>query len=176
MDLNIAIGGPQGGGIDTSSNMINRAFADAGYNVFAVREYHSNIKGRHSYNHIRVKEDRPRSLKYPVDIIVALDADTIFEHIEDSCKGTKIIYDKSYENADLSQSKMIMRDTSKRIKQMLDDANFPNTIKGAIDYMVSRGSTPIAVPFGDIVSSATTDGPASRYFNTLGSALTQSNA
>ena len=61
MDLSLTIGGPQGGGIDTSSNMINRAFAEAGYNVFGVREYHSNIKGRHSYNHLRVKEERPRS-------------------------------------------------------------------------------------------------------------------
>ena len=49
MDLNVAIGGPQGGGIDTSSNMINRAFAEAGYNVFGVREYHSNIKGNEGF-------------------------------------------------------------------------------------------------------------------------------
>ncbi len=176
MDLNIAIGGPQGGGIDTSSNMINRAFAEAGYNVFGVREYHSNIKGRHSYNHIRVKEDRPRSLKYPVDIIVALDADTIFEHLEDVGPGTKIIYDRSFESSDLSQARMIMRDTARRIKERLDGAGFPNTVKGAVAYMKSQGGVPIAVPFNDVVAAATSEGPASRYFNTLGSAVTLSIA
>jgi Pyruvate:ferredoxin oxidoreductase and related 2-oxoacid:ferredoxin oxidoreductases, gamma subunit len=93
VDISITIGGPQGGGIDTSSNMISRAFAYSGYNVFGVREYHSNIKGRHSYTHLRVKKERPRSLKYPLDFLVALDPDTIFEHIEDVGKGTRIIYE-----------------------------------------------------------------------------------
>ncbi|MCL5881065.1 MAG: 2-oxoacid:acceptor oxidoreductase subunit alpha [Candidatus Thermoplasmatota archaeon] len=176
MDLNVAIGGPQGGGIDTSSNMINRAFAEAGYNVFGVREYHSNIKGRHSYNHLRVKEDRPRSLKYPVDIIVALDADTIFEHLEDVGPGTKIIYDRSFESSDLTQARMIMRDTARRIKTTLDDAKFPNTVKGAVDYMKSRGGIPMPIPFNDVVASANAEGPAARYFNTLGSAVTLSIA
>ena len=83
IDLSLTIGGPQGGGIDSSANMISRAFASSGYNVFGVREYHSNIKGRHSYTHLRVKEERPRSLKYPLNVLVALDADTVFEHLED---------------------------------------------------------------------------------------------
>ena len=39
IDINITVGGPQGGGIDTSSNMISRAFAQSGYYVFGVREY-----------------------------------------------------------------------------------------------------------------------------------------
>ena len=39
IDLNLIIGGPQGGGIDTSSNMISRSFAASGYNVFGVREF-----------------------------------------------------------------------------------------------------------------------------------------
>ncbi len=172
MDLSLTIGGPQGGGIDTSSNMINRAFAEAGYNVFGVREYHSNIKGRHSYNHLRVKEERPRSLKYPADILVALDPDTIFEHMEDIGEGTKIIYDSSFESSELSQARLIMRDTSKRIKQTLDEANLPNTVQGAIELAKKKGGIPVAVPFGDVVTSAIKDGPAKRYYNTLGSALT----
>ena len=176
MDLSLTIGGPQGGGIDTSSNMINRAFAEAGYNVFGVREYHSNIKGRHSYNHLRVKEERPRSLKYPVDILVALDPDTIFEHIEDIGEGTKIIYDKSFETSDLAQARLIMRDTAKRIKETLDSASLPNNIKGALELAKKKGGIPMSIPFGEVVTTAISEGPASRYFNTLGSAITLSIA
>ncbi|MEM0157922.1 MAG: 2-oxoacid:ferredoxin oxidoreductase subunit alpha [Thermoplasmataceae archaeon] len=172
MDLNLTIGGPQGGGIDTSSNMINRAFAAAGYNVLGVREYHSNIKGRHSYNHLRVKEERPRSLKYPVDILVALDPDTIFEHLEDVGKGTKIIYDKAFESSDLNSARMIMRDTSARIRKTLESNGFPANILGAIAYMEKQGGVPVPIPFGDVVTSAIKEGPATRYFNTLGSAVT----
>src|SRR5579875_438744 len=172
MDLNLTIGGPQGGGIDTSSNMINRAFAAAGYNVLGVREYHSNIKGRHSYNHLRVKEERPRSLKYPVDILVALDPDTIFEHLEDVGKGTKIVYDKAFESSDLNSAKMIMRDTSIRIRKTLESSGFPANIIGALGYMKTKGGIPIPIPFSDVVTSAIKEGPATRYFNTLGSAVT----
>ena len=31
-----------------------QAFAYSGYEVISVREFHSNIKGRHSYVHLRV--------------------------------------------------------------------------------------------------------------------------
>ncbi|MCL4438918.1 MAG: 2-oxoacid:acceptor oxidoreductase subunit alpha [Candidatus Thermoplasmatota archaeon] len=172
MDLNLTLGGPQGGGIDTSSNMITRAFAAAGYNVFGVREYHSNIKGRHSYNHLRVKEERPRSLKYPVDILIALDPDTIFEHIEDVGEGTKIVYDKQFETSDLASARMIMRDTAKRIRETLQEEKLPLNIKGALQLMQKKGGIPIAVPFNEVVSSAISDGVPTRYFNTLGSAIT----
>ncbi|MHB1507748.1 MAG: 2-oxoacid:ferredoxin oxidoreductase subunit alpha [Cuniculiplasma sp.] len=172
IDINITVGGPQGGGIDTSSNMISRAFAESGYNVFGVREYHSNIKGRHSYTHVRIKNERPRSLKYPVDFLVALDPDSIFEHLEDIGKGTKIIYDSSIEKAELSQARMIMRDTSKSIKAILDEGDFPNTIAGCVAWMKSKGAIPLAIPFTSIVQDAISEGVPSRYFNTLGAALT----
>ncbi|MCL5888727.1 MAG: 2-oxoacid:acceptor oxidoreductase subunit alpha [Candidatus Thermoplasmatota archaeon] len=172
VDINITVGGPQGGGIDTSSNMISRAFAQSGYYVFGVREYHSNIKGRHSYTHVRIKADRPRSLKYPVDFLVALDPDSIFEHLEDVGQGSKIIYDSAIDKAELSQARLIMRDTAKKIKETLTDDNFPNTISGAIAWMKSRGAIPIPVPFNSVVQKAISGGVPSRYFNTLGAALT----
>ncbi|MCL4323720.1 MAG: 2-oxoacid:acceptor oxidoreductase subunit alpha [Candidatus Thermoplasmatota archaeon] len=172
VDINITVGGPQGGGIDTSSNMISRAFAQSGYYVFGVREYHSNIKGRHSYTHVRIKANRPRSLKYPVDFLVALDPDSIFEHLEDVGQGSKIIYDSAIDKAELSQARLIMRDTAKKIKETLTDDNFPNTISGAIAWMKSRGAIPIPVPFNSVVQKAISGGVPSRYFNTLGAALT----
>ncbi len=176
MDLSLTIGGPQGGGIDTSSNMINRAFAEAGYNVFGVREYHSNIKGRHSYNHLRIGVERPRSLRYPVDILVALDADTLYEHMDDVVSGSKVIYDKSFESSDLSQARLIMRDTSKRIKERLLGENLPLNVLGVLQHMKSRGVITMPVPFDDVVNRAISGGTPTRYFNTLGSAITLSIA
>ncbi len=172
VDISLTIGGPQGGGIDTSSNLVSRAFAYAGYNVFSVREYHSNIKGRHSYTHMRVKEERPRSLRYPLDVLVALDSDTIFEHIEDVGENTKIIYDSSFEGSELSKARMITNDTAGRIRKTLEDNNFSPDVVGAINYMKSKGGIPIAIPFSDLVTEVVKEGTPSRYYNTLGSAIT----
>ena len=172
IDFSIVIGGPQGGGIDTASTMISKAFAYSGYEVISVREFHSNIKGRHSYVHLRVKNEPVRSLKYPVDLLVALDPDTIFEHHEDVSKGTRVLYDSDFENSELSQARMIMRDTSRRIKDLLEKSGKPTSVKGLLEYMKSKGAIPVPISFGRVVSDAVSDGTPTRYFNTFGAAAT----
>lgn len=174
IDLNLSVGGPQGGGIDTSSNLISRAFASSGYNVLGVREFHSNIKGRHSYVHLRIKEERPRSLKYPLDFLVALDPDTIFEHLEDVSKGTIVIYDTNEEDFELSHARMIMRDTLKRINSILQENKLELNVKGALQFMKNKGARLIDMPFLKVLEGVELDGPAARYFNVLGASLTLS--
>ncbi|MCL4332110.1 MAG: 2-oxoacid:acceptor oxidoreductase family protein, partial [Candidatus Thermoplasmatota archaeon] len=173
-DISIVIGGPQGGGIDASANMIGRAFAYSGLNVISVREFHSNIKGRHSYVHLRVRESVPRSLKYPADVLVALDPDTIFEHFEDVGPGTKIVYDSGFEKSDLTQARMIMRDTSKRIRERLEKTGHPLTVKGMLEAMKEKGGRPVGISFDEIISAVIKDSTVSRYYNTLGAAITLS--
>ena len=53
-DYSWLIGGPQGSGVDTAANIFSRVGAKLGYHVFGKREYHSNIKGLHSYFVVRL--------------------------------------------------------------------------------------------------------------------------
>ncbi|KAA8922198.1 2-oxoacid:ferredoxin oxidoreductase subunit alpha [Thermoplasma sp.] len=172
MDFNILIGGPQGGGIDTAANLVGKAVATSGYGVLSVREYHSNIKGRHSYTHMRVMDKQPRSLKYPVNIFVALDPDTIFEHLDDVSEVSTVLYDKTTEDYDLQAARMIMRDTSAKIRRILTENGFETTIRGALGYMKKRGAKLLPIPFSDIATEAVPDGTPSRYYNTIGAAIT----
>lgn len=78
------IGGPQGGGLETTSEILSWAFAWSGYGIISDREYFSNIKGRHSYVHATVSAtELPKHLTYPVDIVAAMDAETVFTHFND---------------------------------------------------------------------------------------------
>jgi len=43
-------GGPQGSGVDSAANIFGRACGYGGLYVYGRREYHSNIKGLHSYD------------------------------------------------------------------------------------------------------------------------------
>ncbi len=174
LDISIVIGGPQGGGIDTSANMIVRAFALAGLEVFSVREFHSNIKGRHSYVHLRARDEIVRSLRYPVDILVALDPDTLFEHYEDVSKGSLVIYDSQFEDSDLAQARMIMRDTQRHIAEHLEKHGQPKTIKGVLEVMKEMGAKLVPIPFDLTLVDVVKDGPTTRYFNTFGAAVTMS--
>lgn len=55
-----------------------KALLRGGLNIFANIEYHSNIKGEHSYYRIRVDEKEIHSHLRWVDLLVALDKETLF--------------------------------------------------------------------------------------------------
>src|SRR5215470_18953151 len=100
------IGGPQGSGINSVAENLARACMRGGLHVFANIEYHSNIKGEHSYYRLRVEEKEPRSRVDWVDLLVALDKETILGdlnkahpthrgHRHEVSPGGGIIYDTS---------------------------------------------------------------------------------
>ena len=72
------IGGPQGSGINSVAENLARACMRGGLHIFANIEYHSNIKGEHSYYRLRVEGKEPRSHVDWVDLLVALDKETLF--------------------------------------------------------------------------------------------------
>ena len=75
------IGGPQGGGINSVAETFAKACARGGLHVFANIEYHSNIKGEHSYYRVRASERDVRSHVDWIDLLVALDKETLFGDI-----------------------------------------------------------------------------------------------
>ena len=84
----LLVGGSQGSGIETSSLILTSAMARLGYGVLSNREYYSNIVGRHSYIHVRVSAAKlPRALTYPVHVVAALDAESVFQHFDDIAGG-----------------------------------------------------------------------------------------
>ena len=54
--LSWIIGGAQGSGVDTAANIFAKACVLGGLHIYGKREYHSNIKGKHSYFNISVSE------------------------------------------------------------------------------------------------------------------------
>ncbi len=98
------IGGPQGGGINVAAETFARACLRDGVRVFANIEYHSNIMGEHSYYRVRLSGDDRRSLLDKVDVLVALDDETLFGdlhaefpgfygHLKEMSKAGAVVYD-----------------------------------------------------------------------------------
>ncbi|MFM7469579.1 MAG: 2-oxoacid:acceptor oxidoreductase subunit alpha [Vampirovibrionales bacterium] len=92
-DLCWMIGGPQGTGVDSSATLFARACSEAAYWVFGKREYHSNIKGAHSYFQVRVKTESILSFTDPVHILATFDNDTAVIHGDEIVTGGALIYD-----------------------------------------------------------------------------------
>ena len=118
-NLDIIIGGPQGTGLEVSMRILSRLFTGYGFKVLANREYHSNIRGKHSYIHIKVSTDKVRGLKYPVDLIASIDAESIFHHFIDIKPNGLFIYNKDDEPLKLREMKFLEEVTARRIKEKL---------------------------------------------------------
>jgi 2-oxoglutarate ferredoxin oxidoreductase subunit alpha len=86
-------GGAQGSGVDSAANIFARACCYGGLHVYGKREYHSNIKGQHSYFHIRVAKEEIGTDVDRVDLLCTFDAESIVRHIWEVAPGGGIICD-----------------------------------------------------------------------------------
>jgi len=114
------IGGPQGSGLETSGIVLTRALAEEGYYVISDREYHSNIRGRHSYTHVRVSVKPRYSLAFPVDLVVAMDAESIFTHFSDIKKDGFFVVDISSLEQSIDKIVSMDRLVRQRIKRKME--------------------------------------------------------
>ena len=79
--------------MDSSATTFARTCAAGGLFVFGKREYHSNIKGAHSYFQIRVCDEPVRSHIDEVHLLATFDKETIEVHKHEVVKGGGILYD-----------------------------------------------------------------------------------
>ncbi|MDD1775978.1 MAG: 2-oxoacid:acceptor oxidoreductase subunit alpha [Candidatus Methanomethylicus sp.] len=151
MDLNILIGGPQGGGIETAGLLAVRSLAICGLEVFADREYHSNIKGKHSYAHIRASDKTISSIKYPVDILGALDVETLATHYHEVMIGGFVVHDSALSGKLLTKIPSMYGVKSARIGKFLEDNRIGETVEALDQWMKSQGMNVITLPFSKIL-------------------------
>jgi len=151
VDLMWVIGGPQGGGIDTGANVFMRAVARAGYYVIGDREYFSNIKGRHSYFMVRVSDEPRGGLLSPIDVLVALDAETTFTHFQDVKHGGYVVVDTSTFNTRLDQLQYMEDELKDRLREWFSKAGVEPTVKGIVDYLRSNGVNVMIMHYADLL-------------------------
>ena len=150
-DIMWVIGGPQGGGIDTGANVFMRSVARAGYYVIGDREYFSNIKGRHSYFMVRVSDELRGGLLSAIDVLVALDAETVFTHFQDVRRGGYIIVDTSIFNTRLDQLQYMEDEFKERLREFFSKAGIEPTVKGVIDYLRNNGINVLTMHYADLL-------------------------
>jgi len=93
MDYTIKIGGEAGQGIQTIGETLGRVFARAGCHVFTNQDYESRIRGGHNFYQIRLADTPVMAPRDGVDILVALDRESIAQHERELAPRGRIIYD-----------------------------------------------------------------------------------
>ncbi|MHB1450256.1 MAG: 2-oxoacid:acceptor oxidoreductase subunit alpha [Coriobacteriia bacterium] len=92
-ELRIKIGGAAGLGIKAAGQTLARSFVEAGLEVFDLSEYPSLIRGGHNTYTLRVSPRPISSHVEAVDVLIALDRETVEAHLDEVVDGGAVIFD-----------------------------------------------------------------------------------
>ena len=92
-DLNWAIGGEAGDGIDSTGKIFARALSRAGRHVYTSKDFASRIRGGYTAYKVRTAIDPVESVVDRLDVLIALTERAIDENLDELHDGSVIIYD-----------------------------------------------------------------------------------
>lgn len=87
------VGGEAGYGITTMGQMFSRACTESGLQVFGYVEYPSLIRGGHNTAMVRVGEGNVYAHSNTVDMLLALNRESVDLHLDEMAENGVIIYD-----------------------------------------------------------------------------------
>lgn len=81
MDYSILVGGSAGQGVETLASILEKILKRNGFKIFTIRDYMSRVRGGHNFIQIRFGDQPLTGHETMLDVILAMDADTISNHI-----------------------------------------------------------------------------------------------
>jgi 2-oxoglutarate ferredoxin oxidoreductase subunit alpha len=89
------IGGEAGQGIGRGGSVLGRALVRSGFHVFGVVDYPSIIRGGHNFYTLTASANEVYAQDDVIDLIIALNKETVLLHLDELRDGGGIIYDES---------------------------------------------------------------------------------
>ena len=146
-------GGPQGSGVDSAANIFGRACGYGGLFVYGRREYHSNIKGLHSYFHLRVSKHETLANVNDVDLLAAFDAETVVRHITEVVKGGGIIVDTEHVNTRIFEIPPLPPEFKQEFRQFLNNKGLGDNLSELLADAEKNGVHIFKVPYMQLLEA-----------------------
>ena len=96
-EINLLIGGEAGQGLVTLGELLAKSLVRAGYFIVVTQSYHSRIRGGHNTYTIRASAEKIVAPREEVDLLVALNPETVALHKRELSAGGLTIVDKGFE-------------------------------------------------------------------------------
>ena len=93
--INILIGGEAGQGLVTLSQILMKGFVRSGYYVVVTQSYQSRIRGGHNSYAIRVSDSEIIAPTETVDLLIALDQNSVALHMDELSKLGLVLMDEA---------------------------------------------------------------------------------
>ena len=145
--INWMAGGAQGAGVDTAANIFGKACGYGGLYVFGRREYHSNIKGLHSYFHLRVSLKGILANVNDVNLLAAFDAETVVRHIQEVTPEGGIIVDAMEMNRKILDIPTLPPEFKVQLDNFLKENGIGETLKDLLDFAEKKNVHVFPVPY-----------------------------
>lgn len=145
------VGGAQGSGVDSGANIFARACCYGGLYVYGNREYHSNIKGLHSYFQIRVDERPVFCHRSFVDLLATFDAETLIRHRREVKPQGAIIYDPSFDATPIQDVSTLPRESVDESIAWLKERGFGATVGDLLEDARKDGIQTYPLPYMDLL-------------------------
>ncbi|MBU3206785.1 2-oxoacid:acceptor oxidoreductase subunit alpha [Clostridium algidicarnis] len=100
MKFNILVGGTAGQGMDTISDFLEKLLFKKGFYVFSNKDYMSRVRGGHNFTQVRFGDEPIYTHTTSIDLMIALDKDTIDAHLNNLKDNGIIIADEKIEYDD----------------------------------------------------------------------------
>ena len=94
--LNILIGGEAGQGLVTIGELLAKSLVRSGYSIVVTQSYQSRIRGGHNTYMIRVSPEEISAPRESMDILVALDQNTLTLHQNEVSPSGFILIDQGF--------------------------------------------------------------------------------
>jgi 2-oxoglutarate ferredoxin oxidoreductase subunit alpha len=121
-DLNWAIGGEAGDGINSTGKIFAQALSRAGRQVFTSKDFASRIRGGYTAYKVRSSTERVESVVDRLDILIALTQRTVEENMDELHEGSVIIYDGERTMMEDFEAPEGMIDMPVPLKSLAEDA------------------------------------------------------
>lgn len=113
MSYNILIGGAAGQGIETVSAVFEKIIKRQGFEVFTIRDYMSRVRGGHNFIQVRFGSEKIHSHLDELNGIIAMNDETVVNHIERLNSNGFIICDEEISYEDARILKLPLKQTAK---------------------------------------------------------------
>lgn len=128
MDYTILVGGAAGQGIDTVVSLLERTIKRNGYYVFTYKDFMSMVRGGHNFMQIRFSNKPISTYTDELDMIFALNEETIQLHKDRLKKSGEIVLDNEIAKAEEYNHLPLMEIA----KQLKNQRIYPTVGFGAI--------------------------------------------
>ena len=150
-EVNWMAGGPQGAGVDSAANIFGRACGYGGLYVYGKREYHSNIKGLHSYFHMRVSDSEVQANVNDVHLLAAFDAETVVRHLHEVTNDGGVIVDRDQISTNIFSIPTLPYEYKDQLRKEISQKAIGETLTDSLDAAQKRGVRVFLIPYMDLL-------------------------